>query len=142
MVLEVSRSRRADFRHSTRLVVGLCAVAALGACGGDSLGPFHPQISRPSDNFQLPATGVTDVSTTATYRWVNTGSRASVNHSTTTTAGTTLVVIKDAAGLVVYSRALGPSLNEPTVAGQPGNWSIQLTLQKYSGTLNFRVQKL
>lgn len=135
-------SRVSGIRRSHRLLVGLFAVVALGACGGDSLSPFQPQISGPTDNFQLQATGVTDVTTTATYTWVNTGTRASVNHSTTTTAGSTLVVIKDAAGVVVYTRALSASLNEPTLAGQPGNWSIQLTLQKYSGSLNFRVQKL
>ncbi len=129
-------------RRSRRLLVGALAVAALGACGGESLNPFQPQISKPTDNFQLQATNVTDVSTTMTYTWVNSGTRATVNHSTTTTAGSTLVVIKDAAGVVVYTRTLSPSLNEPTIAGQAGSWTIQLTLVKYSGTLNFRVQKL
>lgn len=42
----------------------------------------------------------------------------------------------------MYSKALSPSLNEPTTAGQAGTWSIQLTLTNYSGTLNFRAQKL
>lgn len=135
-------SRRSGIRYSTRLFVGLFTLAALGACGNDSLNPFQPQVSSPTDNFQLQATGVTEVTATTTHLWVNTGTRASVNHSTTTTAGTTMVVIKDAAGLVVYSRALSPSLNETTLTGQPGSWTIQLTLQKYSGTLNFRVQKL
>lgn len=129
-------------RRSTRCLIGVLSVAALGACGGESLNPFQPQISAPTDNFQIQATAVTDVSTTVTYSWANTGTRASVNHSTTTTAGSTLVVIKDAAGVVVYTRTLSPSLNEPTIAGQAGNWTIQLTLLKYSGTLNFRVQKL
>lgn len=132
----------AGIRRSSRLLVGSLAVAAFGACGGESLSPFQPQISSPTDNFQLQATSVTDVSTTMTYTWVNTGTRASVNHSTTTTAGSTLVVIKDATGVVVYTRTLSPSLNEPTVPGQAGNWSIQLTLLRYSGTLNVRVQKL
>ncbi len=129
-------------RRFRRLLVGALAVATLGACGGESLNPFQPQISNPTDNFQLQATNVSDVSTTMTYTWVNTGTRATLNHSTTTTAGSTLVVIKDAAGVVVYTRTLSPSLNEPTIAGQAGSWTIQLTLVKYSGTLNFRVQKL
>ena len=129
-------------RRFRRLLVGALVVATLGACGGESLNPFQPQISNPTDNFQLQATNVTDVSTTMTYTWVNTGTRATVNHSTTTTAGSTLVVIKDAAGVVVYTRTLSPSLNEPTIVGQAGSWTIQLTLLKYSGTLNFRVQKL
>jgi hypothetical protein len=124
------------------LLGSLAAVVALGACGGDSLGPFQPQITSASDNFQLQATGVTNVTSTRTYTWTNTGTRATVNHSTTTTAGTTLVVIKDATGATVYSKALLPSLNEPTAVGQPGNWTIQLTLTGYSGTLNFRAQKL
>ena len=125
-----------------RLVVTFALFVALGACGGDSLSPFQPQISNPSDNFQLQATNVTNVTTTVTYSLVNSGTRASVDHSTTTTAGSTLLVIKDAAGATVYSKALSPSLNEPTAVGQAGTWSIQLTLTGYSGTLNFRAQKL
>ena len=126
----------------SRLLAALIAFSALGACGSDPLGPFQPQISNAADNFQLQATNVTNVTTTVTYPWVNSGTRATINHSTTTTAGSTLLVIKDAAGATVYSKALSPSLNEPTTAGQAGTWSIQLTLTNYSGTLNFRAQKL
>ncbi len=118
------------------------AFGVLSACAGDSLGPFQPEISNAADNFQLQATNVSNVTTTLTYPWVNSGTRATINHSTTTTAGSTLLVIKDAAGATVYSKALSPSLNEPTTAGQAGTWSVQLTLTNYSGTLNFRVQKL
>lgn len=117
----------------------LCLVAS---CGDDPLGPFQPEVSNVADTFSLQATGVSNVSTTLTYSWQNSGTRATINHSTTTQAGSTLLVIKDAAGATVYSKALSPSLNEPTTAGRAGAWSVQLTLTSYSGTLNFRAQKL
>ena len=70
------------------------------------------------------------------------GTRATVNHATVTTAGATLLVIKDGTGTTVYSKALSASLNEPTGTGVAGTWTIQLTLSNFSGTLNFRAQKL
>lgn len=124
-------------------VVGLIAIGLLAGCGNDHpLAAFQPQISNVADNFQAQATNVTNVTTTLNYTWANSGTRATINHSTVTTGGTTLLVIKDAAGATVYSKALSPSLNEPTTAGQAGNWTVQFTLTNYSGTLNFRAQKL
>ena len=125
-----------------RPAVLLLTLGILWGCSDDPLAPFQPQINNAADNFQLQATDVTNVTTTLSYPWSNSGTRATVNHSTVTTAGSTLLVIKDATGATVYSKALGPSLNEPTTAGQTGTWSIQLTLTNYSGTLNFRAQKL
>ena len=117
----------------------LCLVAS---CSSDPLGAFQPQISNVADNFSLQATGVTNVTATLSYSWQNSGTRATINHSTTTQAGSALLVIKDAAGTTVYNKALSPSLNEPTTAGVAGTWSVQVTLTGYSGTLNFRAQKL
>ena len=129
---------------SRALLVGflLAFVGLFVACKNDSLAPFQPEIANNQDSFQLQATGVTNVTTTLTYIWNNSGTRATVNHSTTTTSGTTLLVIKDAVGTTVYSKALSPSLNEATSAGVAGSWTISLTLTYYSGTLNFRAQKL
>jgi hypothetical protein len=120
----------------------LLAFGTLSACGSDPLGPFQPQISNVADNFQLQATNVANVTTTVNYPWTNSGTQATINHSTVTSAGTTLLVIKDGVGATVYSKALSPSLNEPTIVGQAGTWSVQLTITNYSGTLNFRAQKL
>ena len=116
-------------------------VLSIGGCD-DSLAPFQPEIASVTDNFQLQATGVTNLTSTFTYAWQNTGARATVNHSTVTTVGTARVTIRDAAGIVVYDKALAPSLNEPTGVGTPGAWKIELRLDNYSGTLNFRAQKL
>ena len=42
--------------------------------------------------------------TTRTYTWTNSGSRATINHSTTTTAGTAQLTIRDAAGIALNRR--------------------------------------
>lgn len=133
------------FRSSHRIVrvTTLLAFGSLLACGNDQpLAAFQPQINNAADNFQAQATNVSNVTTTLTYSWANSGTRATINHSTVTTGGSTLLVIKDAAGVTVYSKALSASLNEPTTAGQAGTWTVQFTLTNYSGTLNFRAQKL
>ncbi len=127
-------------RHRTWTVALLVAVAA---CGSDPVSPIQPEVSNAADNFAFQATRLTNVSTTLTYTWANSGTRATINHSTTTQAGSTLLVIKDANGTTVYSKALSPSLNEPTSpVGVAGNWSVRLTLTNYTGTMNFRAQKL
>ena len=120
------------------LILGL----AVSACSSDPLAPFQPEIANATDNFQLQATSVAGVTATKTYSWNNTGTRATINHSTTTTAGSAQVRIVDGAGATVYTKTLVPSLNETSTAGTAGTWTIVLTLTGYSGTLNFRVQKL
>ena len=127
-----------------RLVIAIAALgSALSASScSDPLAPFEPEITNAADNFQIQATNVSDVSATRSYSWSNTGTRATVNHSTTTSAGTSSVTIRDAAGTTVYDKQLVPSLNEPTATGVAGTWTIQLRLTGYSGTLNYRVQKL
>jgi hypothetical protein len=122
------------------MAVGVLTAFIL-ACS-DPLGPFEPEVTNAPDNFQLQATGVTAVTLERNYVWQNSGTRATINHSTTTENGIARVVILDAAGSVVYDRTLLPSLNEPTVIGVAGAWRIELLLTGYTGTLNFRVQKL
>ncbi len=116
----------------------------LGACSSnptEPLAPFEPEVSNATDNFQLQATDVTEVGAALQYTWVNTGSEATVDHSTTLTSGTARVMVRDANGVMVYDHALVPSLNETTATGQPGTWTVNLVLVDYSGTLNFRLQK-
>ena len=125
--------------------IGLLVIMATGAGACDSsnpLEPFQPENTNATDNFQLQATDVAGVTSTQTYSWNNTGTRATINHSTTTTAGSTQLTIRDANGTVVYTKALASSLSEASATGTAGTWTIALTMTSYSGTLNFRVQKL
>ncbi len=118
------------------------ALALQGACSDDPLAPFQPEVSNAADNFQLQATNVTNVTATRTYTWQNTGTRATVNHATSLTGGTIRLTMRDAAGTVAYDKGLVPSLNEPTSVGSAGAWTIVVTMTGYSGTINFRAQKL
>ncbi len=127
-----------------RTVALVAALTIASGCGSDSTGPltpFEPQINNAPDSFQLQATDVSDVGATLQYSWENTGTQASVDHSTTTASGTAQVTIRDASGGTVYDHGLVPSLNEDTSSGSPGTWTISVVLAQYSGTLNFRVQK-
>jgi hypothetical protein len=129
---------------TTLRTVALIGAMACGvaACSSNPLLPYEPEISAAPDNFQLQATGVTNVTSTQTYSWANTGTRAKINHSTVTTGGSALLTVRDGAGMTVYTQTLAPSLSEATAVGGAGTWTIVVTLTSYSGTLNFRAEKL
>ena len=126
--------------------VGLIALtlAALTGCGSSTapLAAFQPQISNTADNFQFQATGVTNVTSTVTYPWSNSGTAASVNQATTVTAGTATVTILDQNGTQVYTKDLSANGTFASSAGVTGNWTIKVVLTNYSGTANFRAQKM
>jgi hypothetical protein len=125
----------------TIFVVAVICTPVMYQCSDDPLAPFQPEITNATDNFQLQATGVEKQTASLPYDWPNTGTQASVNHSTTTTNGTARLIIKDAGDVTVYDNILVPSLNDTTLTGLSGTWEIRLVLSEYSGTLNFRVQK-
>jgi len=133
--------RRISMKVAACSFVIIC-ILAISQCSDNTLAPFQPQVTSATDNFQLQATGVKNRSATLNYSWENTGTRAKINHSTTTSLGAARLIITDAGGTQVYEKILVPSLSDTTTIGTPGSWGIRLVLSNYSGTLNFRVQKL
>jgi hypothetical protein len=112
------------------------------ACGGSVIGPENQlEVANLTDNFQLQATAVGDVSETLTYTWDNTGTGANVNQSGTVTGGSAMLVIEDDAGSQVYSASLAETGTFQTSPGIAGSWTVRVELSGMSGTLNFRVQK-
>ena len=125
------------------LIMGLLILG----CGSSNppaapLSAFQPEIINTADNFQFQATGTQNVSATVSYVWSNSGTRATVNHSSVVDSGTATVWIYDANDSLVYTNGLVASLNEPTQTGVAGNWRIRVTLNQCYGTLNFRAQML
>jgi len=114
----------------------------LAACGGQTINPrFQPEISNLTDSFQWQVTGMTNVSQVLSYTWQNTGTTGNVNQATSITAGTALLLIRDAQDTPVYVRDLTQNGTFVTNAGTSGAWKIEVTLSKVSGAINFRVQK-
>jgi hypothetical protein len=122
--------------------LGLTLILTAG-CGNDnnnSLAPFQPEIINETDTFQFQITDAVDVTTIVEYAWQNSGTQATINHSSVIDAGYASITILDAQQTEVYSSSLVASANEPTDAGTAGAWTIQVALMECSGTLNFRVE--
>ena len=122
-------------------------VFALAGCGGsnnNALNPqFQPQVANLPDSFQFQSTGVTGVTQTLHYGWQTSGTAASINQASTLSAGTAQVTVSDVNGKVVYTGNLGSNGTFVSATGAgPGLWSIDVALNNYNGTLNFRVQKM
>ncbi|MFC4721817.1 hypothetical protein ACFO5O_05770 [Geojedonia litorea] len=74
-----------------------------------------------------------------TINWTNNLATADYNADITTTAmGTFQMVVRDASGTIVLDRSLngnsGPdSIDGVTNAGEPGSWTVTITLTSFSG---------
>lgn len=127
--------------------VAVCMLPLLvfvASCGGSNptqpLSNFQPEIVNTADNFQFQATALTQVGATVSTPWQNSGTQATIDHSSAITAGTTLLQIFDADGTEVYSDSLQASASGLTAVGTTGSWQVVVTLTDVDGTLNFRVQ--
>lgn len=125
------------------VVFALLTMAGCGGEGGGLLNPrFQPQVTNATDNFQFQTTAVTGVTQTLSYTWQNTGIQASINQACAITQGTATLTVRDAAGTQVYQSTLAANGTFQSTSGQAGAWTIVVSVNNLSGTLNFRVQKL
>ena len=129
------------------LMLGALLLFLLAGCGGSTNSAlkqqFQPQVANATDTFAFQSTGVTGVTQKLHYAWQTTGTAASTNQASTVSAGTATVTISDVNGKVVYTGNLAANGTFVSQAGAgPGTWSIDVLLNGYSGTLNFRVQKM
>ncbi len=124
----------------------LAAALLLGAvaCGGNSpMNPaYQPQIVNNTNSFQFQLTGVQNGSGSFSYTWQNTGTHASIDRSSSISAGTVNLTLKDSAGVVVYNHPLnGASGSAPSdIPGATGAWTIVVDFVNATGTINFRAQ--
>jgi hypothetical protein len=131
-------------RSSNRLVSAVLGFALLAsACGSDNvLAPaYQPEVvNTPNVVFSFQATGLQDVSDAVSYTWNVSSGQVIIHPATATTSGTIVLNIKDAGGAVIYNGTVPASGDITPQAGAAGAWKIAVTLQNYSGTINFAVQ--
>src|SRR5512146_2772245 len=104
----------------------------LVGCGGgynSALNPqFQPQVANATDNFQFQTTGVTNVTQTLNYTWQDSNIRATINQSTSITAGSATITLRDSANNLVYSGDLKNNGTFTSIGGVAGPWTIQVVL--------------
>ncbi len=128
------------------LISAPLALGSIAACSSSASGLLGPsnqlQVTDTTDNFQLQATAMANITQTLNYSWKNTSDSASVNQASTLTAGTAFLKIKDSTGTQVYSATLTGNGTFKTLVGHAGTWQIEVVLTGASGAINFRVQKI
>lgn len=131
---------RTPFRPAAALIAFALSTAA---CGGDNaLAPqYEPQVvNTPNVAFSFQATGLQNVDDVVAYTWNASSGSVVIHPATATTSGTITLVIKDAAGTVIYNGTVPASGDITPAAGVGGPWRIKVTLVNYTGTINFAVQ--
>jgi hypothetical protein len=133
-------------RVRTAITLALMFVVVT-SCGGSTrptqpLSNFQPEIVNGADSFEFQATALTQVGATVVYSWQNSGTQASIDHSSAITSGTAILQIFDHDNVQVYSDLLLASGSDQTAVGVAGEWEVRVTLTDVDGTLNFRAETL
>jgi hypothetical protein len=132
--------------------MALVLLASVG-CGSSAaknpLGPLatpsasnDPAISNATDDFQW-AVNANNFSTNGGYPWRNTGTTARVTQTSSISAGSATLQIRDPGGRIVYLGSLNTNGTFTTDAylGSVGDWRIDVVPSNVSGSVTFRVQK-
>lgn len=101
---------------------------------------YNPEIVNNQDSFEFQITDAANATATVDYTWANSGTQASIDHSSTVSSGTATITIYDANNQLVYSSEFLSTSTETSSVGTAGNWRIRVSLTNADGTMNFRVQ--
>jgi len=127
---------------SSVLLAMVVLVTMSGCSDKNPIAPFQPEVINNADAFQFQITAARDVTTTLNYSWVNSGTRATINHATARQQGTATVTVFDANNQQVYTHSLVASATEQSTVGVAGTWRIRIVFGDFDGSANFRVEKL
>ena len=127
------------------LVVMLNAAACSDDPEDNPVGPVgsgtgsDPAVTNNTDDFQFQLSNTTNFSTNGGYTWRNTGTSARITNSSSFSAGSGTLQIRDSGGRIVYAKSLTEA--GTTEVGPTGDWRIDVVPVGVTGTISFRVQK-
>ena len=103
----------------------------------ETLGPDnHVEVTNEVGHFQLTADNIQNVTTELTFAWQNPGIYAAIQHLSFTPHGTTMLIITDADGTEVYNGKLLYQLDDRTLNGTPGEWTVRFSLDQSVGQID------
>ena len=127
--------------HKLTSATALLAAILVTGCATDPLGAFPREFTNAPDHFEFETLDdVSGITRTETFQWSNTGTSAAVVSSTSTSAGEARLILRDAAGTEVFDGTLTAALDDVSDLGVAGEWTIDLALTGYSGSIRFTVE--
>jgi hypothetical protein len=131
-------SQDLPIRRLTRLLLVVFLAVLTTSCA-NSLEPGSDlTVVNTRDVFSLTVQDLADVTDSRSYRWENTGTRASVQILQNILEGIALLSIQDDAGNLVYNETLASvTLNDTTDVGIPGMWTVEVNVEGLTGGFNF-----
>jgi hypothetical protein len=133
-------------RTSTLIKFGLALIAFTAvavSCGSDNATEldYQPQVvNMPNASFSFQATGLENVNDVLNYTWSNASGDVIIHPSTSTTGGSIRLRISDSWETTLYDGDVPGSGDITPPPGAGGESKIRLTLQNYTGTINFALQ--
>ena len=125
------------------LALGALLAGLAGAhCSSDPTTGVQIEVRNDNDNFQFHATALSQGSDLRSYSWQNSGTGATLDITTQSSAGSIHLVVRDAANSVVYDADLPANLVTTTATGVAGGWRITVSMTGFTGTVALLVQKL
>ena len=128
---------------SRGLLTIVCALSlGLAACGDDdTTGPGDPGVIIAVDSFQFWATNMDDTTVALSYSWPNAGTQATVEQTSSITAGAATLIVFDADSTQVHTRSLTENGDFVTASGVPGVWTVHIGFTGMSGNTLVRLKR-
>lgn len=124
----------------------VASAAGVAACMDTIIKMYGPEnhvtLSVQTDSCRFQAESLDNVNDVAKWTWTNTGTAAIVYHRSFLHHGGSQLTILDANGDSVYARApLEYTLDDSTLVGAPGLWTVQLQLFGGRGRVDISIAK-
>jgi hypothetical protein len=128
-----------------RMLLPLAATLVLAGCEDTiikSLGPEnHEQLKLVPDTLRFRAEELDNVNDTRVWTLQMSTAKAKVRHRTFVHHGVARITIQDNVGDTLYRQVpLEYELDDVTLAGQPGTWTVTLQFVNARGRVDFTVK--
>jgi len=128
---------RCTFLLALVILTGFLTVA----CHKDPTSSNEPEVINVRDNFHFRISDVNNHDTSLVYYWRTGGTSANVDQSSSIQVGQASVVITDDSRMQTYRTDLSQNGSFITSYGDTGLWRISISLENFSGMIDFRVQR-
>lgn len=123
------------------LVVAVLAALTVSGCASTRTAGNDFQVTNRPGFFEFRIGTAENFTMAQTYAWWNPVSTAVVRQSSDIRGGVALLEIRDVNGLLVHAKNLREQGTMVTFAGAPGMWSVEVSLDKATGSVRFQVEK-